>query len=374
MLGECTKMKKLQSILFLISFYNCQLSPIISVEEKPEGSFNLTPSIEDLQNLKTDSMIQSIVDEVSGVAFWLHRANLLVFLLSCIPSTAVAMIIWSYLKNLSLVNEGILLDLYKDVVANLIVIRIAMLVKGIIRVIRFSDQPTEMNSMQAKITFFIVFSISFSFFVQLNVISVVRLYIAKTRVLDPPMPRNDQKMGLTIIRTLVVISSIGIPSILYIFKVYPKIYYKFVTEETVPISSHLYSCFIIFLVIMFVITIIAERYYSKEAQDQMATIIPCQIYFILVPTILLNNELFEIILSAVAPAIREEIYELLTSISGIATSMIIVFSSKTLLNYATKFVKEKLEELFFRSIYVIPLLLLIFLNGLLAVVYWVLDV
>ena len=367
-------MKKFKSILFQVSFYNCLLSPITSVEERPEGSSNLTQSIEDLQNLTTNSMIQTIVGDVSGAAYWLHRANLLVFLLSCIPSTAVAMIIWSYLKNLSLVNEGILLDLYKDVVANLIVIRIAMLVKGIIRVIRFSDQPTEMNSMQAKITFFIVFSISFSFFVQLNVISVVRLYIAKTRVLDPPMPRNDQKMGLTIIRTLVVISSIGIPSILYIFKVYPKIYYKFVTEETVPISSHLYSSFILFLVIMFVITIIAERYYSKEAQDQMATIIPCQIYFILVPTILLNNELFEIILSAVEPAIREEIYELLTSISGIATSMIIVFSSKTLLNYATKFVKEKLEELFFRSIYVIPLLLLIFLNGLLAVVYWVLDV
>ena len=320
-------------------------------------------------------MIQTIVGEVSGAAFWFHRANILVFLLSCIPSTAVAMIIWSYLQNISLVNEGILLDLYKDVVVNLIVIRIALLVKGIIRVIEFSDQPTEMNPMQAKITFFIVFAISFSFFVQLNIISVLRLYIAKTKVLDPPMPRNDEKLGLTIIRTLVVISSIGIPSILYIFKVYPKTYYKFVNEQHyVPISSHLYSSFIIILVIMFVVTIIAERYYSKEAQDQMATIIPYQIYFILVPTILLNHELFEIILSAVEPAIREEIYELLTSISGIATSMLIVFSSKTLLNYATKYVIEKLEELFFRSIYVIPLLLLIFVNGLLAFVYWVSDV
>ena len=367
-------MNILKSILFQVSFFNCLLSPIISHEEKPESLSNLTPSIDELQNLTTNSMIQSIVEEVSGVAFWLHRANVLVFLLSCIPSTAVAIIIWSYLQNLSLVNDGILLDLYKDVVANLIIIRMALLVKGIIRVVKFSDQPTGMNPMQAKITFFIVFVISFSFFVQLNIISVVRLYIAKTRVLDPPMPRNDDKLGLTIIRTLVVISSLGIPSILYIFKVYPKVYYRFVHEQNVPISSYLYSCFIIILVFMFVITIIAERYYSKEAQDQMATIIPYQIYFILVPTILLNHELFEIILSAVEPSIRGEIYELLTSISGIVTSMIIVFSSKTLLSYATKFVKEKLEELFFRSIYVIPLLLLIFMNGLLAFVYWVSDV
>ena len=347
----------------------------ISIEENLEGLSYLTPSMDELENLTTNSMIQTMVGEVSEAAFWLHRANTLVFLLSCIPSTAVAMMIWSYLRNLSLVNEGILLDLYKDVVVNLIVIRMALLVKGIIRVIGFSDQPAEMNPMQAKITFFMVFAISFSFFVQLNIIGIVRLYIAKKRVLDPPMPRNDEKLGLKIIRTLVVISSIGIPSILYIFKVYPKMYYKFVHEQhTVPISSHLYSSFIIFLVIMLVITIIAERYYSKEAQDKMATIIPYQIYFILVPTILLNNELFEILFSAVEPAIREEIYELLTSISGIVTSMIIVFSSNTLLNYATKLVKEKLEELFFRSIYVIPLLLLIFLNGFLAFVFWVSDV
>ena len=135
----------------------------MSLEQTPEVLSYLTPSIDELQNLTTNSMIQTIVGEVSGAAFWLHRANILVFLLSCIPSTAVAMIIWSYLQNLSLVNEGILLDLYKDVVVNLIVIRIALLVKGIIRVIEFSDQPTEMNPMQAKITFFIVFAISFSF-------------------------------------------------------------------------------------------------------------------------------------------------------------------------------------------------------------------
>ena len=63
------------------------LSAIMSLEQTPEVLSYLTPSIDELQNLTTNSMIQTIVGEVSGAGFWLHRANILVFLLSCISNT-----------------------------------------------------------------------------------------------------------------------------------------------------------------------------------------------------------------------------------------------------------------------------------------------
>ena len=354
----------------------CALHTVSSSNFKNKDSTNATSSLDALKNMTFNTSIAQPTgeDEISGLVQWLYQINKPLSFLSCIPSSATAIMIWSYLNNVSPANEGILLDLYKDTVANLITIRLFMLYGGTMRIISIGDKPFEMNPIKAKITSFIIFAISFSFFLQLNVVSFLRLYIAKTKVLDPPMPWKDEKSGQQIIRAVVVTLSVVVPTILYSIGIYPKHYFTFVKDDNIPLLANLYSGSIVFLLIMFTLTVIVERWFSKRTQDQVATIIPYQLYFHLVPIILLNREFFEILFQVLEPNMRGEIYELLTSISGMTTPFVILLSSKKLSNYALKFVKELMEVLFFRSIYITPLMLSIFLFCSLNVVYWIFDV
>ena len=132
---------------------------------------------------------------------WSNQFQNIWFSVASAMSVALLIIIYSYLRNIGLVNECVLLHLYKDVVAIFIFMRIVQITKGIVGsfTLTKSKDQTSMNQISAQILSFTLFASTFAILTLLNIISAIRLYIAKKMVLDPPMPwDNDEKFGIKI--------------------------------------------------------------------------------------------------------------------------------------------------------------------------------
>ena len=84
---------------------------------------------------------------------WIDLLQNVFFILSCAMSISLLVIIWSYLQNMRSVDECVLLHLYKDFVAILILFRIALVIKGIVTTfaITYSQNVATMNQLAAKI-------------------------------------------------------------------------------------------------------------------------------------------------------------------------------------------------------------------------------
>ena len=83
---------------------------------------------------------------------WLHQLQNIWFALASAMSVALLIMIYSYLRNISIVNESLLLHLYKDVVAIFIFMRIVLISKGILGsfLLTKSEEHISMNQNRHK--------------------------------------------------------------------------------------------------------------------------------------------------------------------------------------------------------------------------------
>ena len=292
-------------------------------------------------------------------------------------SVALLIIIYSYLRNIGLVNECVMLHLYKDVVAIFIFMRIAQITKGIVgsfTLTKSTDQKT-MNQISAQILSFTLFASTFAILTLLNIISAIRLYIAKKMVLDPPIPWDkDEKFGIKMIRLVVGVVSFGCPLILFLFEVYPRIYFDFVNQPH-PKSSLLFTGPCIIQVIVLLTIMLAEKCYKKNEDQLTSTIIPYQVnYFLLCNIMMYGYILFELSAQLLHPDTRWTIFQILISILGLTTPIIGIMRSEKLATYSFKFLKERYEDAFIFSIFSVPILLSLCMYCSLSFLYWIYDV
>ena len=121
---------------------------------------------------------------------WLTQLHNIFFFFACLISVVLLVIIYSYLYNMNSVSECVLLHLYKDFVAILIISRIWIVIKVIVESFTITDSPSvaTMSQLTAKILSFTIFSLTNMVLMMLNIIAAIRLYMTKTMLLDPPMP------------------------------------------------------------------------------------------------------------------------------------------------------------------------------------------
>ena len=92
---------------------------------------------------------------------WIDQIRNVFFILSCAISISILVIIWSYLHNMRSVNECVLLQLYKDFVAILMITRVSLVIEGIVATfaVTYSQNAASMNQLTAKImSFSIIFN------------------------------------------------------------------------------------------------------------------------------------------------------------------------------------------------------------------------
>ena len=309
---------------------------------------------------------------------WLNRIQNIWLLSACAISILTCMIIYSYLDNISLVRECVLLYCYKDVIAISIFIRVLILVKWIISYSKpNASENMTIGSMPAKVLAFGIFSFGLYTLLILNIISSIRLYVTKTMVLDPPMPwENDEALLMKKIRIAAGVFSVSYPAIFYLLKIYPKMYYDFVTLKVkIPISSFVYSGILAFFLATFVITIMVEMCYKICNPHKNQSSFPRQInYMVLTNLMVYGYFLFEVTFKFLDSNTRWTVFQLLISVVGLTTPLVAIVRSKKLSSYSIKYLKEKYDNAYLYYIYVIPILLAMLMYLSLIVLYSFIDV
>ena len=213
----------------------------------------------------TIGLVTPVADEIQMAYPWFNQLQNIFCIFACAISVALMVMIYSYPSNMNSVSECLLLHLYKDFVIILITSRSWMVIKLIVEsfTITESQSVVTMSQLSAKILSFTIFALTNTVLMMLNIIGAIRLYMAKTMLLDPPMPwGNDDEFGVKIIRLIVGGISVGYPLIIFPFEIYPKVYYDFVNQSH-PKSASLFSVPCILQVGVF-LTIMLELPCSTE--------------------------------------------------------------------------------------------------------------
>ena len=325
----------------------------------------------------TIGSVTTVADEIQMAYPWLNQLQYIFFIFACAISVALMVMIYSYLSNMNSVNECVLLHLYKDFVIILITSRIWMVIKVIVEssTITESQREVTMSQLSTKILSFTIFSLTNTVLMMLNIIGAIRLYMTKTMLLDPPMPwGNDDEFGIKIIRLIVGGISVGYPLILFPFEIYPKVYYDFVNQSH-PRSASLFAFPCILQVVVFLTIMLVYKYYQKKEVQQTSSNIPHQVnYFVFVNALLYGFILFELSFQLLNPDTRWTIIQILVSLLAVTTPLAVILTSEKLSTFSIKFLKEKYEDAFILSIYIVPVMLSFCMYCSLHVLYWILNI
>ena len=369
-----------KSILFIlmICIWNSNLTQSIPLESTP-AIWNRNLNIGNASTTSTPFTYNiTSSPEAAELVAWINGFLSPWFIFSNILSALLLIVIFSYLHNISLVIECLLLHMYKDIVIILILTRISLIVKRMSGFfIKSSLAPLSLSPFVAKIISFSLLSLSLCILIILSAIGILRLYMAKTVTLDPPMPFGlDDNQGTKVVRMMISGVSIGYPAILYLFKIYPKMYYDFIgtASDRVPDLSAIYPGSLMFFLFVFVISLMAEQFYKCSMAEQINNSIPKQVnYFLISNTILYGYLLFEITFKLLDSNTRWLVFELLMSLFGITTPATAIFRSEKIKVYSLKFIKETYEKIYLLNIYFTPVFMSMFIYGSLCVIYWLYE-
>ena len=185
--------------------------------------------------------------------------------LTFIISTMLIILIFSYLHNVALEKECVLVYLYKDVLINIILLNCMRLITLIL--CYSIDNGVRMDITQAKVVSSVIIYLVIWLLLLLNVINAVKCQISVSKVVDPPMPwGDDEHFGIRLIRLSCFVFTTAFVALTYALGVYSLLYYVLIqrdASEKVPTeSTFIYFGFILFLVITGTITGLIAKFYE----------------------------------------------------------------------------------------------------------------
>ena len=199
---------------------------------------------------------------------------ILASLLTLLFSTILLSLIWSYLNNLSITKSCLLLYLYKDAVATTLLASYIWII--IIFSCYFNSEGFMSNLVQATILSMVLISVELELILILNLVSIIKLYTMKEKVIDPPMPwgEGDDKVSNKI-RVMNVVSITFFVSTMHAEGFYPKAFYYFIGDHTplLELSNgpKIFEGVLGVLFIIPTITIILTIFYHQTEEQVQAT-------------------------------------------------------------------------------------------------------
>ena len=190
--------------------------------------------------------------------------------------------------------------------------------------------------------------------------------------------REDEISGIRKIRAICVFLAAAITTTLHCFGLFPRLHFAFTGNDGLVFSKAalIYPGLLTFLLITCTLLLIASWFHQSAGSSNIVdSILPRQmIYFVwfcitfLPPTLLIGySNVFSMI-------IQWKTYQAITSITEVIIPCLILFSSDQLKCYAKKSFKGMVEEAFLLNIYIVPTLLVVFINGSLYIIYRTFDI
>ena len=306
-------------------------------------------------------------------------------IISFIISTIILIIILAYLNNgVSVAKECIILYLYRDVVIIWMLLNSLWLIRMVL--CYFTTRGLGIGELLAIVISFCTIVLRLSFQLIMNVIIIIKFYIAKKVMLDPPMPwADDESSGMKGIRLGCAVFCIFFTSTTYSLGYYPKFYYFFTLgpNSSLPIFRNeisIYSALFLLMTITYLLFFLAEQYYRSKNNQIAGTIIHRQmdrfvwmiLLFVGIIYLLRITEFFSIFFYFKFTT-RLDLYQGATSVMFLVVPVLFIVNARELKYYATRILKEGFYEAFLLNIYLTPALLMILINSTLCIFYQIFD-
>ena len=283
--------------------------------------------------------------------------------------TTITLLILAYLRNVTLAVEGFLLYLYKEFL--LVAILLGSMFELFLLFSYVFRNGLYLDDLQAKIVAFCTWCLTQYLLILLNLISTFKLYMTKTKMLDPPLPFGmDDYNGFNALRAACVTISIGFTSGMYVLGVYPQVYYLLrgpdVLSNPIPIGVTLSIGVCAFLLITFLLTCIAARLCTSTDCQMVNSMLRKQLNSLLIASMVIFGSmilLWSLIYQNWSPIQDFNImdqWKLVYGINQIVHTIIganLIWRTPQVKSYVFKLLKDTLDEAFFLSIFIVPLLL-----------------
>ena len=297
--------------------------------------------------------------ELNGLSTYLvfNLMNDGLSILSFICSFLFMVVIFCFLHNSPPERQCFLLYLHKDFVA----ISLSLYSMWFLKVI-FTDDEEGMGEYAAMFLSFCLISLTQTLLILINLISAFKLYIVRTKLLDPPMPWDtDETFGLTCTRSIVGLLVIGYQVTLFGLGFYPRIYYLFAKQDVALSNTSLISWLYLgpyaALIILYLITSLGSRISKGMENEAIDSIVPKQIKYFSWVAVGALALVICIVLSAryvVSLKLEWKIIQLMTSITQFIFPAAIVINVDQLRSYSITFFKRRRDDMFLLNIFIVP--------------------
>ena len=294
--------------------------------------------------------------------------------LSMIISNLILFVIISYLKNISLVRQCLVICIYEDLAMIMICLNSVWEIRLLLSY-SIGDGLGIVKTISLILSFcaFCLMGLLLSL---MNVVSALKLYMNKTNLLDPPMPwGEDENIGIITIRIICAIPIIGITATMYGLGIYPKLYYLFAGLDSndffqQPRASLVYPVMLLFLIFTSLLTFLGAKFYKSQTLQPNEVAIPRQINYILwMNMIFISLTIFLSIFNLLSERNHWKLFRLNIIILQVATPAIIIMRNDEMKTYSYNFLKDTLDQIFFMQIHLTPAVLSFFMCCTLHLIY-----
>ena len=327
-------------------------------------------------NLPTSNFSDITSSDEQGLYQKIILANDVLGFLAFLATATTSVLILSYLYNVSLAKEGLLLYLYRDFVTILISLRAFWAIKWLLNHL----EKSSINKFPTKLLMFCLYGGILSLALVMNLISALKLFIAKRMMLDPPIPwigENESK-GIKRIRIACAFLVVGFLATMFGLGLYPKMYYgligRQVSESDGLIADILFRGILGLLMITCLATWVGKMFYERVYQQQLDTMIPLTInYFLWIAVSIVAFTLLGETLEILDFRTRWNIYQFLITAGEIIIAFVVILKSEQLKSHSARFLKNKLDDAFLLSLILVPAVLVLFIYGSLSIIYNLYD-
>ena len=254
-----------------------------------EKNYPLSSSQQNIRNLnkcpspRTADVINQTTQENCSSFSRVKKESSLLLLLNHVVIIVLYLLVLGFLNNQPIVKQGLLLYLYKDLVCIGIVLHCLWV---LVRLIPYSSVDWQgMYEFQAKAISFAIYFMRFQGLVFLNLVAILKMYMIKKAIINPPMPwGDDEDLGIKLIRLITFVTAFVLTTTIYVFEMYPNFYYSLLTGYTnvvtnLPKGALVSMAPLLFLLITLVVTYLATIYYKYTLQHNLDMGIPPQMIY-----------------------------------------------------------------------------------------------
>ena len=314
-----------------------------------------------LQNFENGYFYETI-EKVNGI---------LAFIVFIVLTTACVSTL-SYINGVPMAKKCLLLYLYKDTISSILLLRAIRMIEALLGYLNIG----ETNKFKALTLSFTIICVIFYLILILTCMNIYKLYMAKTKTVDPKIPFLDEDEELAIRKTRIacLLIAVGFMSTTFAMGLYPGSFHTRMRYQeprnNLLLSNILYRGTMLILLLINCVISFIRKYYDATTEIAIDKVIPKAIKYIVIQAFLI------VTITTIAEAFPfaelkdvRIILEMIHSLMLIVVPVLLIFRSDQLKSHSIRFLKNIFDNAFLLSIYLVPSCLFISINAVILIVF-----